>query len=156
MGQQPALAFPRPGEGSCGAAQCHGVLPGRASPPRPHVAHHELTTFSRRLWRYAVLLREPHVPAGRAGHRQRPAPGLGGSRKSSGLPQGTSHSHLLPLSQCRCPLQLRELLGQRRTACKNWRKVQFVDCTNTISKPTAGTTELEHRTNTPDQKNNRQ
>lgn len=36
----------------------------------------------------------------------------------------------------------------------NRRKVQVVDCTNTVSKPTAGTAELENRTNPPDQKNN--
>lgn len=119
MGQQPALAFPHPGEGGCGAAQRHRVLPGKASPPRPHTACHELTMFSRRLWRYPVLLREPNVPLLAGLGTGIPAPGLGGSKKSSGCPRGLSHSCLLPLSQCRCPLQLGELQGQRSTACKN-------------------------------------
>lgn len=54
-----------------------------------------------------------------------------------------SHGAAAPSSSGNCrdrEAQLEEM---------NRRKVQFVDCNNTVSKPTAGTAELEPRTNPP-------
>lgn len=155
-GQQPALAFPHPREGGCGAAQSHRVLPGSASPPRPHAAHQELTVFSRRFVEVPCALKGAPRPCWQGWAQATTCPRSRWQQEElRAAPGDFSFPPFTPL-MVPLPLAAQGAAGTEKHSLQELkrRKVQFVDCTNTTSKPTAGTTELEHRTNPPDQKNN--